>query len=124
MAFCTEVLSYGVHTDVPAANFAAGQQLLLYAEIDAFKSQRTADGFYTALRSRYDIIDDRGRRVFASELPAIDETCRNQRRDYFVRYFLTLPSDIEPGHYVLQLTVEDTLGHTSGVSSIPMSIHR
>jgi hypothetical protein len=124
MAFCTEVISYGVHTDVPATNFAAGQQLLLYAEIDDFKSQQSADGFYTALRSRYDIIDDWGRHVFVSELPAIDETCRNQRRDYFVRYFLTLPSDIEPGHYVLQLTVEDTLGHTSGTSSIPMSIYR
>jgi len=35
------------------------------------------------------------------------EICRNYRRDYFLAYRIYMPDNIAPGHYRLELAVED-----------------
>ena len=56
----------------------------------SFKSEATPKGFHTALRSSYQILDQQGRRVIQHDLGTTEEYCRNGRRDYFIRYFLTI----------------------------------
>jgi hypothetical protein len=122
LAFCTEVLSYGMYKPLPKYELKPGQEVILYAEIDNFISQATDKGYHTALKSRYRIVDSRGVRIAEQEYPVTEEWCKNPRRDYFVRYFLYMPGRIAPGNYTLELAVEDTLGNKIGQSSLPFSI--
>jgi hypothetical protein len=118
LAFCTEVHSYGVFTPFASQEFKPGQQVILYAEVENFKSESTPKGFHTALKSSYQIFDQQGRRVMQHDLGTTEEHCRNGRRDYFIRYFLTVPGRIYDGTYTLHLTIEDTLGRKIGQSTI------
>ncbi|HEX7377960.1 MAG TPA: hypothetical protein VF278_12645 [Pirellulales bacterium] len=122
LAFCTDVHSYGVLKRFEPAEFHAGQQLLLYAEIENFKSEESAQGFHTSLEASYQINDRQGRRVAHDELSLTEEHCQNRRRDFFVRYFITLPKNIYEGDYTLDLTVEDKLGHKINQGSIDFSV--
>jgi hypothetical protein len=122
MAFCTDVSSYGVYTRFKENNFAPGQQVLLYAEVENFKSVETHRGYHTMLKTSYQILDSSGSPVVTDEPQAMEEYCQNPRRDYFVRYRLHLPKGITSGRYRLQLTIHDTLGEKSGVSNIEFTV--
>lgn len=118
LTFCTDVQSYGVLKRIEPAEFKTGQQLLLYAEVENFKSEESPQGFHTSLEARYQILDAQGRRVAHDDLPHTEEHCQNRRRDFFVHYFLTLPKSIYDGNYKLDLTIEDKLAKKIGQSTI------
>lgn len=122
LAFCTDVDSYGVLKRFESAEFHAGQQVLLYAEVENFKSEETAQGFHTSLEASYQILDRQGQRVAHDDLALTEEHCQNRRRDFFVRYFITLPKNLYEGVYTLDLTIEDKLGRKIGQSSIEFSV--
>lgn len=122
LAFCSAVESYGVHKRIDQHEFKPDQELLVYAEVENFKSEETEQGFHTALQSSYQILDSQGRRVAHDELPLTEEHCQNRRRDYFVRYFIRLPKTIYDGAYTLEWTIEDTLARKIGQSTIEFTI--
>jgi hypothetical protein len=122
VAFCTEVASYGVVTRFKETEFTPGQQVLLYAEVDNYKSVETPQGFQTALKSSYQIVDKQGAKMAGAEPQTMEEFCQNPRRDYFVRYRLNLPKPLPDGTYTLQLTIEDTLSQKVGKSSLDFVI--
>lgn len=122
IAFCSKVNSYGIYETYPKDEFAPGQQVLLYAELENFKCENTPTGFVTAVRSSYQIFDSRGVRVESHDFATTEETCRNRRRDFFMRYFIDLPTRIYDGEYTLKLTIEDLKGQTSGEAIIPFTI--
>lgn len=120
--FCTEVSSYGVYEKFKEYRFKAGQPLILYCEVENFRSEESAKGFHTALRSSYQILDPQGRRVAEHDLAVTEEFCQNERRDYFIRYFVSVPERIYDGKYTLQLTIVDTLSQKIGQSTIDFHI--
>lgn len=122
LAFCTEVISFGVYKKFEEYKFQPGQQLLLYAEVDNFLSEPTPKGHHTALRSSYELIDSRGQIVEEHQFELTEEYCQNARRDFFIRYFLYMPQRIYDGNYTLRLTIEDTLGHKVGQASIDITV--
>ena len=122
LVFCTEVTSYGVYKPFEVAEFQAGQELLLYAEIENFKSKHAERGYHTALKVSYQILDERGARVDEKEFALTEEDCQNPRRDFFIRYFIWMPQRIYGGTYTLQLSVEDTLSQKIGQASIEFKI--
>jgi hypothetical protein len=122
LAFCTEVSSYGVYQKFKSDEFKASQPLILYAEVENFKSEESNKGFHTALRSSYQILDAQGRRVAENDLALTEEFCQNQRRDYFIRYFLSVPERIYAGKYTLQLTIVDTLSQKIGQSTVEFTV--
>lgn len=122
LAFCTEVISFGVYKKFEEYKFQPGQQLLLYAEVDNFFSEATPKGHHTALRSSYELIDSRGQIVEEHQFELTEEYCQNARRDFFIRYFLYMPQRIYDGNYTLRLTIEDTLGHKVGQASIDITV--
>ncbi len=123
LAFCNEVSSYGVFKKFPKYEFQAGQEVLLYAEVENFKTLQNEKGFHTALKSSYEILDSHGARVDQKEFEITAEDCQNARRDYFIRYFVWMPKRIYGGSYTLQLTIEDTHSQKIGQSSIDFTIH-
>ncbi len=122
LAFCTAVLGYGSIQPFKKSEFAPDQEVLLYAEVENFRSESTAKGFHTSLRSSYQIFDSRGQRVADHEFPVVEEFCQNPRRDYFIGYHLRLPKRIYPGKHKLQLTVEDSQSHKVGQSTIGFTV--
>jgi hypothetical protein len=122
LAFCREVQSYGAIKRFDKYEFTAGQRLLLYAEVENFKSEDTPKGYHTSLRSSYQIFDAGGRRVDQQESTSTEEYCTNPRRDYFIGCDFHLPKQIYPGQHTLKLTVEDLKSHKVGESSIEFTI--
>lgn len=122
LAFCTEVTSFGVYEETGKSEFRAGEEVLLYAEVENFRSEETEQGYHTALRSSYQILDAQGRRVTSQDFNVMEEHCQNPRRDFFVRYFLQMPERIYPGEYTLELTIEDGLSQKLGSGRIPFTV--
>lgn len=110
--FCRKISSYGNYERFRRDDFTAGQPVLVYSEVENFKSVPVADGRYrTLLKSRIDIFrgDVRGQLVDSVDFKPTEDLCRNPRRDYFHSYELTIPQDIGLGPHVLRVTVEDQL---------------
>lgn len=122
LAFCNEVSSYGVYQKFKENRFKSGQPVILYCEVENFRSEESVKGFHTALRSSYQILDPQGRRVAENDLALTEEYCQNERRDYFIRYFITVPERIYDGKYTLQLTIVDTLSQKIGQSTIDFTV--
>jgi hypothetical protein len=122
LTFCTEVTSFGVYKPFEKYEFAPGQEVLLYAEVDGFKAESVNDGFRTALASNYEIVDRQGKMVDTREFGLTEEVCRNRRRDFFIRYQFHLPTTLDVGAYTLRLNLTDALGQKNGVATIDFSI--
>lgn len=122
LAFCTEVESYGRITPFETTRFAAGQQVILYSELECFAAERLSDGYETHFQGAYEIFDRAGKRVADRVLPPDRQVCNNYRRDYFIAYRLHLPSHLEPGRYRMEVTMEDLKGKKYGQSSIEFDI--
>ena len=122
LTFCKEVLSYGEYRVFDSYSFRAKGEVVLYVEIDNFAAHPRSDSFETELHSSYEIVDDAGRRVANVVLPIDKQVSNNRRRDYFIAYLITMPSQITPGSYRLQLTVEDVIGKKSNHAAIDFRI--
>jgi hypothetical protein len=121
-SFAKEVKSFGDITPFEKTEFTPGQEVLLYAELENFKSEETPKGFHTQFRGSYEIFDARGQRVTAQELGKTEEYCRNHRRDFFLVYNFRLPKRIYNGRHTLQLTVEDLHGQKIGQTSLEFTV--
>jgi hypothetical protein len=122
LAFCTEIESYGQIKTFPGNRFDAGQQVILYCEIENFTVNQTDDGFETHLQGSYDVYNSDDEKVVSQLLPADQQISANYLRDYFIAYQMHLPKQLSPGTYRLQLTMEDVGGKKYGQSSIPFEI--
>lgn len=121
-AFCTEVVGFSHRKRFPNYDFAADQDVLLYAEVENFVSESSPQGFHTSLRSAYEIVDTLGRQVVRREFTPADDRSKNPRQDYFVVYRFRLPKQIPQGKYMLRLIVHDALGQKAGQASLEFSV--
>jgi hypothetical protein len=122
LAFVTDVQSFGAYKPLAKNEFVPGQRVLLYAELENFKSNETPKGSYTALQSSYQILDSRGQRVADHEFSVNEEYCHGPRRDFFIGYEFLLPKHIYPGKHILQLTVTDLNSQKIGQSNIEFTV--
>ncbi|MEN6450179.1 MAG: hypothetical protein ABFC96_06795 [Thermoguttaceae bacterium] len=121
-AFCTEVVSFGSVRRFEKNEFAANQEVVLYAEVENFASAPTPKGYHTSLRSTYEIVDSQGRCLAQSTIAPTEEYCQNLRRDFFMAYPLRVPKQLPPGRYTLRLKIEDVLCHKVGQTAIDFSM--
>jgi hypothetical protein len=122
LAFCTAIESYGQIKTFPGNHFDAGQQVILYCEIENFTVENTAEGFQTHLQGSYDIFNADNEKVVSQLLPADKQVSANYLRDYFIAYQMHLPQQLSAGTYRLQLTMEDVSGKKYGQANIPLEI--
>jgi hypothetical protein len=110
VAFCNKIVNFGSYERFKRDEFTAGQPVLLYAEVENFKSEPTSDGPYRAmLKSTIEIFDARGTLVQTMPFPANEDLCASPRRDYYNSYEFSIPQGIALGPHQLKLTVEDQL---------------
>ncbi len=122
LTFVTRVQSYGDLKPFEKYEFAPDQEVLLYAEVENFKSEETPQGFSTVLGGKCLIFNNRGERVDFKDLKTTEDTCRNLRRDFFLGYYLRIPKHLYPGRYTLQLTIEDRKSQKVAQSSIDFTV--
>ncbi|WP_146521182.1 hypothetical protein [Stieleria varia] len=122
LEFCTEIEAYGQIKPFAGNRFVAGQQVILYCEVENFVANPNGAMFETHLQGTYDVFDGEGNKLISQLLPADRQVSRNHLRDYFVAYQMHLPKQLKPGTYRLQLTMEDVHGKKYGQASIPMEI--
>ena len=122
LAFCTDIQSYGQFKRFEGNRFDAGQQVILYCEIDNFTAKRVDNGFETHLQGSYDIYDSENRKVLSQLLPADQQVSVNYLRDYFIAYQMLIPKELPAGTYKLRLTMEDRNGKKYGNADIPFEI--
>ncbi len=109
-AFCEQISYFGNYQKFARDEFTPGQEVLLYAEIENFNTEQTADGEHrTLLRSVIDIIGANGQTRWHKTFAATEDRCRNPRRDYFHNYQFTIPDRLPLGPHTLKLTVVDDL---------------
>jgi hypothetical protein len=110
VSFCNKIESYGRYERFKRDEFTAGQPVLVYAEVENFKSEPTADGPYRAiLKSTIEIFDSRGALVHTMPFAANEDLCASPRRDYYNSYEFPIPQQIALGPHTLKLTVQDQL---------------
>ena len=125
MNFCNRIEGFGSINVFPGSDFNAGQPLLLYAEIENYKSELTDDGQYRSeFAAMIEFIRDGETEPITSrtiQLPEIEDRCAAERTDYFQSYELTIPS-LSPGRYILRLRVRDQLSLQTATSDLPFDI--
>ncbi|MEX2287883.1 MAG: hypothetical protein WD648_12390 [Planctomycetaceae bacterium] len=110
--FCHKISSFGNYERFGRDEFSPNQDVLVYAEVNNFKSEPTAEGQYrTLLRSTIEIYkaSPNGELVASMPFEPTPDLCSNHRRDYFHSYVVTIPPNIALGPYLLKLRVADEL---------------
>ncbi|MFK8112271.1 MAG: hypothetical protein AB8B91_08715 [Rubripirellula sp.] len=124
LAFCTEIESYGQIKPFENTSFDAGQQVIMYCEIENFTAEKSTEGYETHLQGSYDVYNSENEKVVSQLLPADNQVSSNYLRDYFIAYQMHLPQQLTSGKYRMQLTVEDVKGKKYGQASLPFEIKK
>ncbi|MEJ7592717.1 MAG: hypothetical protein WKF77_14300 [Planctomycetaceae bacterium] len=123
--FCNRIDGFGSFSVFPTPDFNAGQPLLLYAEIENYRSELTSDGQYRSeFAAMIEFFREGETEPIASRtirLPEIEDLCSAERTDYFQSYELTVPS-LSPGKYRLRLRVRDQLSLQTATTELPFDI--
>ncbi|MDC0936701.1 hypothetical protein OAS39_10475, partial [Pirellulales bacterium] len=110
---------YKLHKD---GKFRPRDQATLYAEVQNFHSESTAEGFRTHLSTSYQVLDQSGTRVDGGQFPDVEDVCKSRRRDFHMQYGIVLPARIYAGQYELQLIVTDGKSKKIAQASVPLEI--
>jgi len=122
LSFCKNVYGYGTIETYDNDTFTAGQQVSLYVEVENYHSKSTEKGFCTLLGATYEILDDKSRRVAGGEFPDVDDCCRSRRRDFHIQFGLSLPENLTPGRYRVELVVKDRQSDKLGHATAPFEL--
>jgi hypothetical protein len=122
LTFCKHVYDFGAYEPYDDVQFAPGQQLTLYVEVENYHSDSTDKGYCTSLGTSYEIFDDQGKRIDGGDFPDVEDCCRSRRRDFHIQYGMSMPKKLSPGKYRLDLVMKDRRGDKLGHASIDFEI--
>jgi hypothetical protein len=123
IALCRKVQDFGVVERFKTSDFKANQEVLLYVEIRNFTAKQKDDHQYeTELQGSFRVLDRAGTSRAERTLPLDRQTCANLRRDYYIAYRLYIPTELAPGSYTLELTVEDKKGGKSNNALLDFNV--
>ncbi|TWT31776.1 hypothetical protein [Blastopirellula retiformator] len=122
VTFVRNVKGFGDFTPFEKTTFTAGEELLVYLEIENLTSKEVDGQFESTWGASYEIFNDTGRRIDVRTFPEYKDRCANRRRDLSFTYRLYLPESIPPGRYRLELTVRDKETDKFGQASLDFEI--
>lgn len=118
--FCNKVIGFGQFTPIDTMTLEAGQQILVYCEIENHSAQpKIIDGqslFSTRLSGSFIVYDSNQVAVQQDSFPVVEDLARQRRQDFYMHIPLTL-DQLPPGQYTYQLMVDDVGGQKS--ASLP-----
>ncbi len=122
--FVSRVRDWGVVDKFPEAVFRAGQDVIVYFELEAPTTRHSPAGHTTSIDTIFRLFDSDGRQVGQWDFEPIDETCLTPRRDYFARYFVRIPETAAPGPYRLELMVTDLIAGVSSQAHVALEVRQ
>ena len=123
IALCRKVQDFGVIERFKSNDFTRNQEVLLYVEVRNFTARQKDDHQYeTELQGSFRVLDRAGTSRAERTLPLDKQTCANLRRDYYIAYRLYIPSELAPGSYTLELTIEDKKGEKSNNALLDFNV--
>ena len=122
LTFCDRIDGFGSVTEFPTADFDPGQRVLLYAEVQNFRTELTDAGSY---RSEFAAVLEFRREgddevLDTVRLPQIQDECSVERSDYFQSFELTLPA--LAGKYQVRLRLKDQLSLRTAESQLKFHV--
>ncbi len=112
VCLCRQVDGFGQVVEFPDAQFAAGEDILIYCEVDNFTSQTEPNVSGTchraSLSGSYLVINGDGEVVAEHEYPVVDDISCAERDDFFLVFPAQIPP-LGPGRYRMYLVVHDEL---------------
>ncbi len=122
---CLKVNAFAVYEELPTGILRPGRanQVILYFEVENFKSELQPGGRYRSLlSSQVEIMSPSGDVLWRVDEPKIEDLARRVRRDFFVANKMVIPATLVSGEYVLKLTVEDKLAGKRTQAIHPFSV--
>ena len=126
---CRRVNGFGVYDAFEKNVFLAAREapMIVYAELDRFKSVKGADDSYVVTLSQEIVLYNESDGLAVWRQPAVEvvDKSRNQRRDFFVVQLIRLPARLSVGKYVLKVRIIDTQAGNGGSLdevSVPIQI--
>ncbi|HEU5117077.1 MAG TPA: hypothetical protein VFT74_10465, partial [Isosphaeraceae bacterium] len=108
LRLCQQVTGFGQYEPVEPSEIRAGQELMLYWEVEGFQTVQENDLYRTLLASELEILPEQGDSpLWSRAFKDSEDVCRRPRRDYFVNYRLTIPESLSPGKYRIRLRLQD-----------------
>lgn len=111
---CTEIRGYGQYKAIEPAEFPAGamRMLLLYVEVENYKTERTPEGDLRSLMLlRTSLISAAGKELGAEEDDNIEDRSKQPRNGFFLHKYFRVPRTLPVGEYTVKAEIEDKLGH-------------
>lgn len=111
---CSSIEGFGRYEPIRPAQFMVGGKnlVVLYIEVDNFRSDVTESGLYRTLLSvRLSLLSsDGGEELWSRRDENIEDLARQKRTDFYLTIGpLAIPKTLAPGEYVIKVEVEDVL---------------
>jgi len=120
--FATRVRAWGAVDRFEGSQFAPGQEVIVYFELEHLASKESADGHSTRVDTRLKLVAADGRRLHEWTFEPLEETCRAPRRDYFARYVLAFPESAPAGPCRLEVSVTDAVAGRTAQTTLPLEL--
>ncbi|MFH0878707.1 MAG: hypothetical protein V2A34_03255, partial [Lentisphaerota bacterium] len=127
LMLCQRVNGFGVYEPFPEYVFPIQDppSILVYAEINKFKSVKQTNGHYAvSLSVELSLLDSSAdqKEVWKDEPSPVTDECSSQRKDYYFAQYLSLPDNLAPGSYTLRVKLTDEADKVVAISSIPLTV--
>ncbi|MFM7183596.1 MAG: hypothetical protein ACKO4Z_02325 [Planctomycetota bacterium] len=120
--FAKRVQGWGVVDRFPESRFAAGQEVIVYVELDHLSAGESPAGHTTCVAAALRLVDDEERTVHEWTFEPIVETCPTRRHDYFARYVIRIPDAAPLGGCRLSIRAVDTLAGRTAATDLPLEV--
>jgi hypothetical protein len=119
---CRQVRGYEDVVAIDPQRLRRGQPLLLYATLENFRSMATSKGYRTLTLSTLEIRSPDGELLQRQPLGTAVDLVDIPRREFFLTHLMTVPDDLLPGDYLIDLFVDDLLKHESARARIAVKV--
>lgn len=107
LRLCREVVAFGHYRAIDASDCRAGQDVILYCELDGVGYESHEAGSRSRLVTALELVAEGSETPLWRDVRPAEDACEHPRRDYFVGYLLTLPRSLAPGRYRLRVAQRD-----------------
>jgi hypothetical protein len=108
LIFCRSIKGYGQYIPHSQPHFRPGEVTRVYAELRNVNDQRLPDGTYgLLLHGQLELCRADGQLIGKPNILESESLSRSPRRDFFLRFFYTIPAHLTPGPYQLRLRITD-----------------
>jgi hypothetical protein len=123
LRLCSKVERFGDFEPFEPPVRKAGQDVILYCELDGVRFESTPSGHRSRIAAKVEILaEGGGQPILSRAMGTAEETCRRRRRDYYVAYKLVLPRTLAPGDYRIRLTETDLTSDRTASREVAFAI--